>query len=209
MVRRNSSRAIAIFTSLSLAASIAVLALATAGTNDALAQGCRRGANPSPSASEAATPSASGLPIPSLPIPGSSTPSATPTGTPGGSPAPSSSPTQSSAPAPRDQEVPIAQEQRTTCKSTITIAYSARRKAFSGRVKSAEDLCKKARKVQVLKDAKRDKVVGRAVTNNKGGYKVPSANPNGRFYAKVAKKTVRGPDGRITCQADRSKTIRP
>ena len=206
MAPRNSSKAVAIVTALSVIASIAVLALATAGTTDAQAQGCTGGGGGSPSPSASAGGTSGPIPsiIPSL-IPGSASPSP--------SPAPSTSPTQSSAPAPRDQMVPVAQPSgETTCRSTITIAYDAgRNPKFTGKVGSAEPMCKRGRDVTVKK-VKRgaDQTVGKGLTNIKGKYSVPARNGKGRFYAKVSKETTQNDDGdRITCQAAKSRTIRP
>ncbi len=109
--------------------------------------------------------------------------------------------------------VPVVQPSgETTCRSTITIAHDAgRRPKFTGKVGSEEPMCKRARDVTVKKmKPGADQVVGKAVTNAKGKYAVPARNGNGRFYAKVSKATVENDDGEtITCQAARSKTIRP
>ncbi|MDQ3982217.1 MAG: hypothetical protein M3271_05995 [Actinomycetota bacterium] len=101
--------------------------------------------------------------------------------------------------------------QEITCKSTITISYKSGRNAkFSGRVGSGEPMCKRARDATVKKVKKgKDATVGRAVTNAKGAYQVPSPNANGRFYARVSKATVENNDGEtVNCRAKRSETIR-
>ncbi|HEV2755145.1 MAG TPA: hypothetical protein VG318_05140 [Actinomycetota bacterium] len=181
MSQKRSSRAIALVTVVWVVAIAAAFALATTG-NDAIAQqGCRGGGgSPSQSASPSPSESDEGFP-PSI------VPSLIP-----------------------DEKVPVtAADQDVTCKSTITIAYSGR--AFKGKVGSDEPMCKRARKVQVRKLKKgNDPLVGRAVTNAKGAYTVPEPNAKGRFYASVAKSTTENDDGdRVTCQAAKSKTIRP
>jgi hypothetical protein len=218
MADRRTSKAVAVITTIWLLASIAVLTLATAGTEEAQAQGCRRGGSPSPSPSASASSSGGGgLPTnvtTILPLPGQS--SASPSASPSGSASPSASrspsPSGTASEAPPDREIPVLVAQQTTCKSTITISYKSGRNAkFSGKVGSGEPMCKRARDVQVKKVKKgKDQVVGRAVTNAKGAYQVPAANANGRFYARVSKATVENDDGEtITCQAAKSQVIRP
>ncbi|HEX2058993.1 MAG TPA: hypothetical protein VHI71_11570 [Actinomycetota bacterium] len=194
-------------TALWVLAFAAALALATTGDDIALAQGCRGGGSPSPSGSASPSPSGSGGGFPpTLPV---SLPPA-----PDGD-ADESVPEPAARPAPRldpHQKVPVVTAQQVTCKSTITIAYDGgRNPKFTGKVGSAEPMCKRARDVTVKK-VKRgpDQTVGKAVTNAKGKYTVPARNGNGRFFAKVSKATVENDDGEtVTCQDARSKTIRP
>lgn len=187
MGQKRTSRAVAVVTATWVLAVGAAFTLATTGDDAVAQQGCTGGSgSPSPSAS--ASGGGGGLPTqipPSVP------------------PIPPN-------PAP-DRKVPVlAAQQDTTCKSTITIAYKSAKKAFTGNVGSGEEMCERARKVQVRK-VKRgaDPLVGRAVTNAKGAYSVPEQNPKGKYYAKVAKSTTENDDGEVTCEAARSKAIRP
>ncbi|MDQ4025651.1 MAG: hypothetical protein M3217_09220 [Actinomycetota bacterium] len=193
------TRGIAIVTAVWVGAIGAAFALTVTGDDVALAQkGCRGGgSSPSPSRSPSPSASGGGGPIPSIP------PSIPPNPIPDTKKAP--------GPAGLDpwEKVPVAAEQGTTCKSTITISYSGR--AFKGKVDSGEPMCKRARRVQIkkIKDGK-DPTVARAVTNARGAYTAPEPNARGRFYAQVAKSTTENDDGdRVTCQAARSKAIRP
>jgi hypothetical protein len=58
--------------------------------------------------------------------------------------------------------------------------------------------------VKVKKKAKKTKTVGRSLTNQKGKWKVPEPNANGRYFAQVSKRKV----GNIVCKEARSRTIR-
>jgi hypothetical protein len=217
MAEKRTSKAVAVITTIWLLAFVAVLTLATAGTEEAQARGCRGGGSPSPSPSASASSGGGGLPTnvtTILPIPGQSSASPSASASRSASPSGSASPSASgnAAEAPPDKEIPVQVEQETTCKSTITISYKSGRNAkFSGKVGSGEAMCKRARKVQVKKVKKgKDPTVGRAVTNAKGAYQVPAASANGRFYATVSKATVENDDGQtVNCQAAKSKVIRP
>lgn len=202
MVPGRSSRAVAVIVSLWVLACAAALALATT-TDDAVAQGCGGGGSPSPSSSASTSkPPASGLPIPvSLP------------------PVPAPDARHAVPEVERDDPSKktivggtAQQDQQAKCKSTITIAYeSGKARKFTGKVGSDEPTCKRARDVTVKKLKRgKDRAVGKAVTNAKGKYSVPSRRAKGRFYAKVAKATVENGDGEtITCQGARSRAIRP
>ena len=186
MVPRRSSKAVVVIVGLWVLACAAALALAT--TSDrAAAQGCGGGGSPSGSPSPSASESEGPLPVSLPPVP----------------------------PAPRldpHDEVPVVTAQQPSCKSTISIAYeSGKAPKFTGKVGSAEPMCKRARDVTVKKIKKgKDATVGKATTNAKGNYVVPSRNPRGRFYAKVSKSTTENDDGQtVTCQAARSRVIRP
>jgi hypothetical protein len=195
MGQKRTSRAVAIVVAAWMLAVGAAFALATSA-NDAVAQqGCTGGGgSPSPSASDSG--GGGGLPT--------QIPPSIPPLTPNGEDAP-----QAFDPS---KKVPVvAAQQDTSCKSTITIAYKSRKKAFTGKVGSGEEMCERGRKVQVRK-VKRgpDPLVGRAVTNARGSYTVPHRNPKGKYYAKVAKSTTENDAGeKVTCEAARSQTIRP
>ncbi|MDQ3953381.1 MAG: hypothetical protein M3279_10545 [Actinomycetota bacterium] len=206
MVPRRSTRAVAVVVALWVLACAAALALATTD-DEALAQGCRGGGSPSPSGSSPSPSESGGGFPPTLPV-------SVPPGPDGDSKESVPEPAPRPAPPRLDpsEEIPVVTAQRVTCKSTITIDYDGGRRAkFTGKVGSAEPMCKRARDVTVKK-VKRgpDQTVGKAVTNNKGKYSVPARNANGRFYAKVSKATVENDDGEtVTCQGARSRTIRP
>ena len=207
MGHRETSKGVAVITVVWLLASAAALALATTSGDAVAQQGCRGGGSPSPSGSPSSSPSGGSTfpPIPSI-LPyeerGSRLPEQAAVDA-------ARDPIESD---PRRQEVPVVVAQAITCKSTITIAYeSGRNPKFTGKVGSGEPMCKRARDVTVKK-VKRgaDLTVGKAVTNAKGVYNVPARNANGRFYSKVSKSTTENDDGeRVTCQAARSKAIRP
>ena len=209
MVPRKSTRAVAVIVALWVLACAAALALAT-GSDEAAAQGCRGGGSPSPSGSSP-SPSGSGGSTfpPTLPV-------SIPPGPHGDAKESIPVPAPRLAPPPRldpHEKIPVlVTAQNQTCKSTITIAYEGGKSPkFTGKVGSAEPMCKRARDVTVKK-VKRgaDQTVGKAVTNRRGKYTVPARNGNGRFYAKVSKATVENDDGdRVTCQAAESKRIRP
>ncbi len=92
--------------------------------------------------------------------------------------------------------------------STITISYSHEFFTFSGEVRSATR-CERRRDV-VLKRVRegRDPIVGRDVTNRRGRWSVRVPGADGRFYAKVLKRTFVDNETRVICQADRSRTVR-
>jgi hypothetical protein len=199
MVPGRSSKAVVVIVGLWVAACAAALALATT-SDQAVAQGCGGGGSPSPSGSASASePPESGLPIPvSLPpVPAPDAEQAVPDSDRGDP----------------SRKVPVGvAAQQTTCKSTVTISYeSGKSPKWTGKVGSQEPMCKRARDV-TIKKVKRgnDPTVGKGVTNNKGKYTIPARNANGRFYAKVSKATVENDDGQtVTCQAAKSRTIRP
>lgn len=225
MQHRNTHTAVAVMTTVALLVSIAVLTLATAGTPSAQAGGCRGGGSPSPSASESASPSGGGGGLPTqiltiLPGQGGS-PSSSESGSPEPSssgspePSPSGSVSPSSSESTSDEQkkraaVPVVVQQDQTCKSSVTIRYSNRKKVFTGRVKSEAESCRKDRRVKVKKVKKgKDGVVGRKLTNRRGVYKVRERTVDGKFYAVAAKSTVKNGDSTTTCRRARSKTIKP
>lgn len=213
MVPRRSTRAVAVIVALWMLALAAALALATTDYDVALAQGCRGGGSPSPSGSSP-SPSASGGGFPPS-IPPSIPPSLPPDPVPNHRQSvPKPAPRQAPADPRLDphEEVPVVTAQQVTCKSTVTIAYDGgRNPKFTGKVGSAEPMCKRARDVTVKKVKRgNDPTVGKAVTNARGKYRVPARNGNGRFYAKVSKATVENDDGQtVRCESARSRTIRP
>lgn len=200
MAPGRSSKAIVVIVGLWALACAAAISLATT-SDQALAQGCGGGGSPSPSASSPSPSPSDDNPLPTdLPV---TFP-----------PAPDQ---KAAAPQPPrldpHKEIPVATAQAETCRSTITIAYeSGKNPKFTGKVGSDEPMCKRARNVTVKK-VKRgaDPTVGKAVTNGKGNYVVPvRKEAKGRFYSKVSKATTENDDGEpITCQAARSRTIRP
>lgn len=203
---KTSTKAIAVIVSLWVAACAAALALATTSPEAALAQqGCTGGSSPSPSNS-ASEPAESELPIPSIP------PSLLPDQKAQKKAAPEPAPLPAPDADDRIEPENAAAQQERTCRSTVTLAYkSGKSPKWTGKVGSDEPMCKRARDVTVKK-VKRgaDPTVARATTDAKGNYTAPARNANGRFYAKVSKATTENDDGEtVTCQAARSRTIRP
>lgn len=209
MAPTRSTRAVAIIVALWVAACAAALALATTG-DEAVAQGCSGGGSPSGSPSASSSSGGGNTFPPTLPV------SIPP------DPAPDRKAQRVPEPGPRHapedprldprEEVPVVTAQQTSCKSTITIAYDGgRNPKFTGKVGSAEPMCKRARDVTVKKIKRGpDQTVGKAVTNAKGKYTVPARNGNGRFYSQVKKSTVEDDEGNaIECRAARSRAIRP
>jgi hypothetical protein len=202
MTPKTPTKAIAVIVGLWVLACAAALALATTSNEAVAQQGCGGGASPSPSrsASPSASAAASQLPgetlIPTLPV----------------SPGP-----QAAVPQPPrfdpHVKVPVAAaQQQASCATTVTISYeSGKSPKFTGKVGSDEPMCKRARNVTVKKVKRgKDLRVGKAVTNAKGVYNVPSRQAKGRFYATVSRATVENDDGQtVTCKPGRSRTIRP
>lgn len=146
---------------------------------------------------------------------GGGTPSASPSPTepeePFPPPLPPIIPEETESPSPS----PSASDGPRKCSSDITLNYQGpskkkpARRQFSGNVKSAEDECEKGRKV-ILKKLKKgkDKTVDATVTDPKGGYKIPVARANGRYYSQTPKDNVVTRDGRVTCGAAKSKPVK-
>jgi hypothetical protein len=207
MPRRNTHTAIAVITTIAVLVSVAVLTLATAGTPSAQADECTGGGSPSPSPS--ASPSGGGGVNPTAILtllPGGGSSSAGPSASPSRSASPSGAQTSSAEQQKREVVPVLFQDQ--TCKSTITIKYSGKKKAFGGRVGSENADCRRARDVTVKKVKKgNDATVGRTTTNARGVYTVPAPRARGRFYARVAKATVESGEQTTTCKSARSEVI--
>ena len=117
---------------------------------------------------------------------------------------------ESASPSPSDTE-----GQARRCDSEITINYKGPnkqypgRREFTGNVRSDEEACEAGRKV-ALKRHKRgpDQTVDTTVTNDRGKWRIPVNRANGRYYARTPQEKVASDDGRVTCGADRSKSIR-
>ena len=102
------------------------------------------------------------------------------------------------------------------CDSEITIKYQRPnlerpgRDKFYGNVRSDEEACEGGRQV-IVKRAKagRDATFDRTVTNNRGRWTVPGKGAKkGRYYAKTPEERVASDQGRVTCGADRSRSVR-
>ncbi len=116
----------------------------------------------------------------------------------------------SSSPSPTDTE-----GQARRCESEITINYRGpnrerpERREFVGKVRSDEDACEAGRKVTLQKvRSGPDKRVDTTVTNDRGAWRLPVQRANGKYYAETPQEKVASDDGRVTCGADKSKTIR-
>ena len=115
----------------------------------------------------------------------------------------------SASPSPSDSE-----GQARNCGSEITINYKGPnkqypgRREFTGHVRSDEEACEAGRKV-ILKKHKSgpDQRVDTTVTNDNGRWRIPINRANGRYYARTPQEKVASDSGRVTCGADRSKSI--
>ena len=123
---------------------------------------------------------------------------------------PSESESESPSASPSESE-----GQARRCESEITINYrgpnrqNPERREFSGRVRSDEDACESGRKVLLKKKRPgRDKTVDTTVTNDRGTWRVPVRRANGRYYAQTPQERVASDQGRVTCGAARSTTIK-
>lgn len=91
-----------------------------------------------------------------------------------------------------------------THKSKITIDYNNKKDSFVGKVDS-RSICVKARRVDLFEVAPgKDQNRGHSLTNNKGKYRIPFPDADGRFYTKAKKST---PERNTTCKGATSKTI--
>ena len=146
----------------------------------------------------------------------------------GGGGTASPSPTESEEPFPPPLPPIIPEESETSpsptntqggareCDSKISLNYNGptrsnpTRRQFSGRVQSDEDACESGRKVVLKKDRRtgRDRTVDATVTNRRGSYKIPVKRANGKYYAQTPQEKVASQNGRVTCGAARSKTIK-
>jgi hypothetical protein len=137
----------------------------------------------------------------------------------GGRPSPSPSPSESEDdPLPPLPPIPPGEEESPSpspspsrdgggqgaakCDSETTIAY--KKNTFKGKVTSDNNRrCRQGRTVKVKQKGKKGSV-GRAVTNQKGKWKVREPGADGRYFAKVSRRKV----GNIVCKAAKSRTIR-
>ena len=146
----------------------------------------------------------------------------------GGTASPSPSPTETEEPfppvppiIPEESESPSPTPTNTaggarTCTSDISINYrgptrrNPTRREFVGGVQSGEDACESGRKVLLKKDRSSgsDRTIDTTVTNQRGRYRIPVRRANGKYYAQTPEERVASNSGRVTCKADRSKSIR-
>jgi hypothetical protein len=91
-----------------------------------------------------------------------------------------------------------------TYKAKITIDYKEKNESFVGKVDSRA-ICQKARRIDLFEVAPgKDQNRGHSLTNNKGRYRIPFPDADGRFYTKARKST---PERNTTCKGATSKTI--
>jgi hypothetical protein len=145
----------------------------------------------------------------------------------GGTPSASPSPTESEEPFPPSLPPILPEESESSpsptetsnaarkCNSDISLNYQGptkkkpSRRQFTGKVSSAEDECEVGRKVTLKKQKSgADRTVDTTVTNNKGGFKMPAKRANGKYYVETPKENVVDDDGRISCGAAKSKTVK-
>jgi hypothetical protein len=152
-------------------------------------------------------------------------PQAQPSGSPSGSARPSASPSPEDTCNPGPDPICIPEEEESpsgsakpsaspsgspnpgggdTHSAKVTIDYNKKNESFVGKVDS-KAVCEKARRIDLFEVAPgKDQNRGHALTNNKGRYRIPFPNANGRFYTKARKFT---PDRNTTCKGATSKTI--
>ena len=112
-------------------------------------------------------------------------------------PEPSTSPSGSPSPGGDEPESHAAE---------LTIKYVA--PAFKGVVRTATK-CKDQRQVVVRRIRKGpDALVGRDTTGADGKWQVREPSANGRYYAKVLRRTFTSSGTQVVCQGDRSATRR-
>lgn len=112
---------------------------------------------------------------------------------PSGSTSPSASPSGSPNPGGGD-----------THKAKVTIEYKKKNESFVGKVDS-KAICQRARRIDLFEVAPgKDQNRGHSLTNNKGRYRIPFPDADGRFYTKARKST---PERNTTCKGATSKTI--
>ena len=148
----------------------------------------------------------------------------------GESPSPSPSPSDTEEPFPPSLPPILPTDDETTaspspsesddgqarrCASEISINYrgpnrkNPERREFSGRVRSDESACESGRRVLVKKKKPgRDRTVETTVTNDRGSWKAPVSRANGRYYASTPQERVASDQGRVTCGAAKSTTIK-
>ena len=119
---------------------------------------------------------------------------------------------EETSPSPSPSE---SEDQARRCESEISINYKGpnrknpQRRQFSGNVRSDEDACEGGRKVLVKKKRSgRDRTIDTTVTNDRGRWTVRVARANGRYYASTPQERVASDQGRVTCGADKSPTIK-
>ena len=90
--------------------------------------------------------------------------------------------------------------------ASVTIAYSKRKKAFTGTLSSEQDRCRGGRKVNVFEIKRgRDPKVASGVSSATGGYVAKEPNADGRFFADVGETAI---SGLGTCLAGKSRSIK-
>ncbi len=92
--------------------------------------------------------------------------------------------------------------------SSVTISYNGR--AFKGTVTSSDPRCVDGRSVLLKRKTRSgDKTDGRARTDDRGAWKVRDRNADGRYFARVTKKSSGSGDNELVCKkADSDETIR-
>jgi hypothetical protein len=91
-----------------------------------------------------------------------------------------------------------------THKAKVSIKYKNGNESFVGKVDS-KAICVRARRIDLFEVAPgRDQNRGHSLTNNRGRYRIPFPDANGRFYTKARKLE---PNRNTTCKGAQSKTI--
>ena len=189
MSKRNarSWRLVLTATTLMVAAGVLILNVGASANVTGSGSVAQRQPSASPSRSPSAEPSpedtCSPVPPPICENESSAPPSGSPSASPSGSPDPGGGDTH---------------------KAKISIRYNNKNESFIGKVDS-KAICQRARRVDLFEVAPgKDQNRGHALTNNKGRYRIPLPQANGRFYTKARKST---PERNTTCKGATSKTI--
>jgi hypothetical protein len=123
-------------------------------------------------------------------------------------PGPAPNPNDSTSPpsnSPPDGSAPESQSPPAEFARTLRLAYSRKRRTFTGKLASDARPCIARQKILIYGDRKkgRDPKVGTATTSNSGKYSLKKNNAKGKFYASV-KRTSTQPG---MCLAARSKAV--
>jgi hypothetical protein len=95
-------------------------------------------------------------------------------------------------------------------KAASSVTISSKFPAFSGSVRSKAGICRKGRRVQLLKRTRAGdpKPLGRDTTNSSGSWAVRLDNVKpGAYYARTKRRVKERHGSRAVCGADRSRVV--
>ncbi len=105
---------------------------------------------------------------------------------------------------------PSAADLERASRASTSVTISSKFPAFSGSVRSKAGVCRKNRRVQLLKRTSGGdpKLLGRDRSNSSGGWAIPLDNVKpGAYYARVKRQAKRRSGSRIVCSSDRSRVV--